>query len=150
MSIENGGPIRCCLGFVAELESGGCGMRWKTIEHTVYGIYYIFTSDCPDMHVSVHTSSLYTPQVHEMLGDVLLDMHNIHHYQRFMSQVRDEIQVPVHGSYPPADCFHCTCFHMFYIPVRLMAASEDRRGILKYLALHAVRYIRAVQNLVRR
>ena len=43
------------------------------------------------------------PQVHEMLGDVLLDMHNIHHYQRFMSQVREEIQVLVHGSFP-LDC----------------------------------------------
>ena len=49
-------------------------MRWGTAEYT--GIW-----------------NLFLPQVHEMLADVLLDMHNIHHYQRFMSQVREEIQV---------------------------------------------------------
>ena len=34
-----------------------------------------------------------SPQVHEMLADVLLDMHNVHHYHAFMAEVRRSIQV---------------------------------------------------------
>ena len=53
-----------------------------------------------------------------MLAEVLLDMHNTHHYQRFMSQVRDEIEV---------GCRACS----FSI-----GGFNDRGGMQSLLSLH--------------